>query len=215
MRRQLEASIANRGRRPGQVFGERLVAGQHLDHYTAKPLTSKDIAVTRPGRMCRSIAPASQRRRFFLLHGRRLRSRQSAPAAAQDVGRCRRPAENLEFKEVGLCFPKTIEQLIGGEGAGAAGQTVISFFADPGLTRANKESVAAATTCCETALRDNLPRRAGADLDGLGRPGAAAPAARRWPDASQLRRRTENIRAMTDRVMRAIERLQQDGRLAI
>ena len=43
MKRQLEASIANRGRSPGQVFGERLEQINSSNHYTSEPLTEKVI----------------------------------------------------------------------------------------------------------------------------------------------------------------------------
>ena len=44
MKRQLEASIANRGRSPGQVFGERLEQINSSNHYTAEPLTAGGLA---------------------------------------------------------------------------------------------------------------------------------------------------------------------------
>ena len=57
MKRQLDASVANRGRSPGQVFGERLEQINTSNHYTSEPLTAerRRHARSRP-RCCRSTA---------------------------------------------------------------------------------------------------------------------------------------------------------------
>src|SRR3954468_9455622 len=44
LKRQLTAAVANRGRSPGQVFGERLEQINTSNHYTSKPLTAERIA---------------------------------------------------------------------------------------------------------------------------------------------------------------------------
>src|SRR5207247_10890149 len=44
LKRQLEAAIANRGRAPGQVFGEKLEQINTSNHYTSQPLTAERIA---------------------------------------------------------------------------------------------------------------------------------------------------------------------------
>ena len=41
MKRQLLASVANRGRAPGQVFGEKLEQVNTSNHYTSQPLTAE------------------------------------------------------------------------------------------------------------------------------------------------------------------------------
>src|SRR5262249_2103402 len=43
MKRQLEASVANRGRSPGQVFSEKLDQVNTSNHYTSQPLTAERI----------------------------------------------------------------------------------------------------------------------------------------------------------------------------
>ena len=44
LKRQLDAAVANRGRAPGQVFGEKLAQVNTSDHYTAQPLTPERVA---------------------------------------------------------------------------------------------------------------------------------------------------------------------------
>src|SRR5439155_12011785 len=44
MKRQLEASVANRGRSPGQVFSQTLEQIHTCNHYTSQPLTADRIA---------------------------------------------------------------------------------------------------------------------------------------------------------------------------
>ena len=61
MKRQLDASIANRDQSPGRVFGERLSQVNTCDHYTSQPLTAERIAsLDRPKGWCRSIAIVSR-----------------------------------------------------------------------------------------------------------------------------------------------------------
>src|SRR5205814_5989537 len=51
MKRQLEAAVANRGRSPGQVFGEKLAEVNTSGHCTSRPLTAERIATLDPARM--------------------------------------------------------------------------------------------------------------------------------------------------------------------
>ena len=45
MKRQLEAAVANRGRSPGQVFGEKIAEINTSGHCTSKPLTADQVAL--------------------------------------------------------------------------------------------------------------------------------------------------------------------------
>ena len=43
LKRQLEAAVANRGRSPQQIFGEKLSQVNSSNHYTSQPLTSERV----------------------------------------------------------------------------------------------------------------------------------------------------------------------------
>src|SRR6185436_16685541 len=44
LQRQLSSMVANRGRNPGEVFGERLEQVNTSNHYTSRPLTPEVVA---------------------------------------------------------------------------------------------------------------------------------------------------------------------------
>jgi zinc protease len=91
------------------------------------------------------------------------------------------------------------------------GSTVISFFADPPPDAAEQEDVGAATTVLQTALRDILREDLGQTYGvsvglnqllpqrGYGRIEVSFGAA------------PENVQPMTDRIMKEIKRLQEEG----
>ena len=85
MKRQLDAAVANRGQNPAQVFGERVSEVVTSNHYTSQPLTAEMVAgldrTEDGGVLPRAIL---ERRRFHLLHGRRLQ-REPGPAHARPV----------------------------------------------------------------------------------------------------------------------------------
>ena len=85
-------SVANRGRAPGQVFGEKLELGQHVEplHVAAAdgrahrhPRSAEDAGVLPPALL--------ERRRLHVLHGGRLQGGRR-PAARRTCAVCRRPA---------------------------------------------------------------------------------------------------------------------------
>jgi hypothetical protein len=51
MQRQLSSMVANRGRNPGEVFGERLERVNTSNHYTSQPLTPEIVASLDPAKM--------------------------------------------------------------------------------------------------------------------------------------------------------------------
>ena len=51
LKRQLDAMVANRGRSPGQIFGEKLALINSSNHYTAQPLTAERVAALDKAKM--------------------------------------------------------------------------------------------------------------------------------------------------------------------
>ena len=112
LKRQLEASLANRGRSPGQVFAEKLVAGQHLEHYTSQPLTSERLQTLDREKMLSFYRQRfSNAADFTLFMVGAFKVDEALPLLAQYVGSLPssgpRPSK---FKDVGIQFPKSIEQ---------------------------------------------------------------------------------------------------------
>ncbi|MEO8256177.1 MAG: insulinase family protein [Acidobacteriota bacterium] len=213
MGRQLEASIANREQSPGRVFGERLSQVNTCDHYTAKPLTSEGIASLDRGKMLGFYrARFANAADFSLFMVGAFKVDEVVPLLAQYVGSLPSAGQNTaRFKEVGLCFPKAIERVKVEKGREPRGQTVISFFADPAIDPDEQENVAAATNVLQTALRDILREELGQTY------GVSVSLSQPLPQHGYGRMEVsygsapENIDAMTERVMKEIKRLQDEG----
>jgi zinc protease len=213
MKRRLEASVANRGQSPGQVFGERLDHVNTSNHYTAQPLTAEDIAA-----LDRSKMVAFYRDRFsnaadftlFMVGAFRLE--EAIGLLGQYVGSLPSTGKRTsQFKDVGIQFPRSIERVKVEKGREPRSNTVISFFADPSPDPAEQEILTTATSVLETALRDILRE----DLGQTYRVsvGLSQSLPQRGDGHIQVTfgAAPENIQAMTDRVLQEVRRLQQDG----
>ena len=163
MKRQLEASIANRGRSPGQVFGERLEQINSSNHYTAEPLTAEDIASLDRARMLsfyRARFANAADFTFFMVGTFDLDA--AIPLLARYVGSLPSTGKRTaEFKDLGVRFPDKVVNDRVEKGREPQSRTVISFFADPSPDPVEQERVGAATLVLETALRDTLREELG------------------------------------------------------
>lgn len=213
MQRQLTAMVANRGRNPGEVFGERLEEVNTSGHYTSAPLTPEAVAALDRGVMRRFYqARFGNAADFTLFLVGAFTPDTAVPLLAQYVGSLPSTGTRVSrFKDVGVAFPGGVQRVTVEKGQEPRSQTVLSFFADPTADPADQERIGAAATVLETSLRDmlreelgqtytvsvglsqQLPQRGGGHLQvSFG----AAP---------------ENIQAMADRVLAEVKRLQQEG----
>ena len=115
------------------------------------------------------------------------------------------------YRDVAVHFPESVERVRVERGREPRSQAVISFFADPPPHAADQESLSAATTVLDIALRDTLREDLGQTYTvsvgvsqrlpqrGAGRVGVSFGAA------------PENIQSMTDRVLQEVKRLQEVG----
>jgi len=90
-------------------------------------------------------------------------------------------------------------------------QTVISFFADPSPDPVEQEGLSEATTVLQTSLRDILREELGQTYNvsvGLSQPLPQRGSGRMEVSFGAA---PENIAAMTDRVLKEIKRLQDEG----
>jgi zinc protease len=213
MRRQLEAAVANRGRSPGQAFGEKVEAVNTSNHYTSEPLTAEAIATLDRERMLSFYkARFSNAADFTLFVVGAFKTDAAIPLLARYVGGLPSTGtRTAAYRDIGIRFPTGIEKASVVKGREPRAQTLISFFADPSFDPVEQERVIAATTVLETVLRDALREDMGQTytvsvglaqtppLHGDGYIGVNFGAA------------PENIAAMTTRVLEEVRKLQTDG----
>jgi len=213
MKRQLEASLANRGRSPGQVFGEKLAQVNASNHYTAQPLTSERLATVNREKML-----SFYRQRFsnaadftFFMVGA-FKVDEAVPLLAQYVGSLPSSGPRTSaYRDVGIRFPQASEQARVELGREPRATTVMSFFADPSEDPFEQEKVVEATTVLEIALRDILREELGQTYTVS--VGLAQALPQRGGGHVEVRfgAAPENIEAMRARVLKEIKRLQAEG----
>jgi len=213
LKRQLEAALANRGRAPLQIFGEKLAQVNTSDHYTSRPLTPERLAT-----LDRSKMLAFYRQRFanaadftFFMVGA-FKVDDVVPLLAQYVGSLPSTGSpSSHFRDVGIHFPDSPERVHVEAGREPRAQTVISFFADPSPDPMEQENIAEASTVLETILRDILREELGQTYTVS--VGLSQPLPQRGAGSVQVRfgAAPENVEAMTARVMQEVKRLQADG----
>jgi zinc protease len=214
LKRQLTAAVANRGRAPGQVFGERVEQINTSNHYTSEPLTAERIAALDRQKML-----AFYRERFsnaadftFFMVGA-FKLDEALPLVAEYVGGL--PSKSgtapAQFKDVGIHFPAATRQDKVELGREPRSNVVISFFADPSADPTEVENVTAATTVLDIALRDILREELGQTYTVS--VGLSQSLPQRGGGHIQIRfgASPENVAKMTDRVIQEVKRLQQEG----
>ena len=213
VKKQLAAAVANRGRAPGQVFGEKLSQVNTSDHYTSRPLTPERVEALDREKMI-----AFYKSRFanaadfsFIMVGA-FKVDEVVPLLARYVGALPSTGQpSSQFKDVGIHFPDTPKQEKVEAGREPRGQTVISFFADPSIDPQEQEKIIAATTVLDISLRDILREDLGQTYTVS--VGLAQALPQRGGGHIEVRfgAAPENLPSMTARVMQEIKRLQAEG----
>jgi zinc protease len=213
LKKQLDAAVANRGRSPGQIFGEKLAQVNTSSHYTAQPLTPERVATLDRAKMI-----AFYRERFanaadftFFMVGA-FKLDEAIPLLAQYVGTLPSSGQRTStFKDVGLHFPdKNVKEKVEA-GREPRGQSVLSFFADPSIDPQEQEYVIAATTVLDIALRDILREELGQTYTVS--VGLSQPLPQKGDGYTQIRFGADpkNLDTMIDRAMQELARLQKEG----
>ena len=219
MKRQLEASVANRGRSPGQVFAEKLSEINSSSHYTSKPLTADRIATLDKEKMLsfyRQRFSNAADFTFFMVGAFKvdevlpLLARYVGSLPSRGAGGATGPRASA-YHDVGLHFPQTAEQARVEAGREPRGQTVMSFYADPSEEPNEQERISEMTTVLEIALRDILREELGQTYTVS--VGLSQPLPQRNAGYVQVRfgAAPENIESMRARVLKEIKRLQDEG----
>jgi zinc protease len=213
IKKQLDAMYANRDQNPGLLFSEKVGSVNSGNHYTAEPITRERLA-----RLDRGAMASFYRERFsnaadftFTMVGA-FSVDDALPLVARWVGSLPskgQPASRV--KDVGLKFPSTIVRETVRKGREPKVTTRISFFADPPQDAVEITRVSTATDVLEIALREILREEHGETYTvGVGlqqetfqRGGGHI--------AVSFTAAPENLEKMTDRVMREVRRMQNDG----
>ena len=212
IRKQLDAAVTNRGRSPGQVFGECLQRVNGSNHYTAQPLTEERVATLDPAKMLdiyKSRFSNAADFTFFMVGS--FKTDDVAPLLAKYLGAL--PSTGMStaaVKDIGLRFPAGILRERCEKGREPRSQTVISFYADPEPDPMEAEKIGAATTVLETTLRDILREELGQTYTISVGQSQALPQRGAGQIQVSFGAAPENIDAMTERVLREIKRLQQE-----
>jgi zinc protease len=213
MQRQLDAMVANRGRNPGEVFGERLEAINSSNHYTARPLTPDLVGTIDRARMIAFYkARFANAADFTLFLVGAFKVDEAVPLLAQYVGSL--PSNGVRssrFRDLGIQFPAAVEKAVVEKGQEPRSQMVISFAADPSPDPSEQERVIAATTVLETALRDMLREDLGQTYTVSVDLAQALPQRGDGYVQVSFGAAPENIATMADRVLAEVKRLQAEG----
>jgi len=213
MRRQLDAAVANRGRSPGQAFGEKVEAINTSNHYTSEPLTAERLATLDRAKMLNFYKQRFSNAgdfTFFMVGAFKVDT--ALPLLAKYVGSLPSSGTRTsEFKDIGVRFPGGIQKAEVQKGREPRAQTLISFFADPSFDPVEQERVIAATTVLETVLRDALREDLGQTYTVSVGLAQSPPQHGDGYVAVQFGAAPENIGAMTDRVLKEVQKLQAEG----
>src|SRR5215212_5962581 len=163
LKRQLDATLANRAQNPGAVFGEKVAEINSSGHYTSQPLTRERVAALDRAKMLAFYKGRfSNAADFTLFMVGAFTPDKAIPLLARYVGTLRSNGRRTsEPRNVGLQFPAGVKRAHVALGREPRSQAVISFFADPPPDPGEQERLAAATVVLEIALRDILREELG------------------------------------------------------
>src|SRR5262249_31344097 len=133
LKKQLDAAVANRGRSPGQIFGEKLSQVNTSNHYTSQPLTPERVASLKREKMIgfyRERFANAADFTFFMVGAFKLD--EAIPLLTHYLGTLPSTGQRTSnYKDVGMHFPSTTVKEKVEAGREPRGQSVLSFFADP------------------------------------------------------------------------------------
>src|SRR5262249_12549376 len=135
----------------------------NANHYTSQPLTAERVATLDRTKMVgfyKQVFANAADFTFFMVGAFKMDD--ALPLLAQYVGSLPSTGEKTShFKDVGLQFPTKNETAMVEAGREPRGQTVMSFFADPGPDPIEQEQLIEANAVLEISLRDILREQLG------------------------------------------------------
>ena len=213
IRKNLEAVYQNREQDPDTVFDEKAGQVNTSGHYTTQPITLERIA-----KLDRAAIAAFYKDRYanaadfsFFMVGA-FKTDEVLPAVARYIGSL--PSKGTRassFRDVGAKFPATVIRERVAKGREPRAQTLVSFFADPPLEENEQSRVEAATDVLEIALRDILREELGETYGVSVGLSQALPQRGAGHIAVSFGGAPDKIESMVERVMKEVQRLQQEG----
>jgi zinc protease len=213
MKRQLESALANRGRSPRQVFGEKIAEVNTSNHYTSRPLTPDQIPLLDRAKMLSFYkARFSNAADFTFFMVGAFTVDDALPLLARYVGSLPSTGTGTAaFKDVGIQFPARTVRAVVEKGREPRSQTMISFAADPPFDAVEQERMVAATSVLETVLRDALREEMGQTYTVSVALHQSPPAHGDGYVAVSFAAAPDNIPALIERLFTEVKRLQTDG----
>jgi zinc protease len=213
IKKNLQDTYQNRQNDPNAVFRDKVAEVNTSGHYTVQPLTPERIAA-----LDRSTMVSFYNDRFsnaadftFFMVGA-IKVDEVLPLVATYVGSLpSKQAATATFRDVGATFPaRTVRERVE-RGREPRATVLVSFFAEPPLEENEQARVEAATDVLEIALRDILREELGETYGvsvGLSQP---LPQRGAGSIGVSFGGAPDKIDSMVDRVMKEVQRLQQEG----
>ena len=213
IKKNLEAAYQNRERSPDAMFSEKVGEVNTGGHYTAKPPSLERI-----GKLDRAAMVSLYKERFanaadftFFMVGA-FKVDEVLPLVAEYIGSLPSTGKpSAKFKDVGLKFPEKVVRERVAKGTEPRARTIVSFYAEPPLEENEQSRVEAATEVLEISLRDIIREELGETYNvsvGLSQPLPQRGAGR---IAVTFGGAPDKIDSMIDRVLKEVQRLQQEG----
>ena len=213
IKKNLEAAYQNRERSPDALFSEKVAEVNTSGHYTAKP-----PSIERIGKLDRGVMVSFYKERFanaadftFFMVGT-FKVDEVLPLVGKYIGSLpSKGAPGAKYRDIGARFPDKIVRERVSKGTEPRARTVVSFHAEPPLEENEQARVEAATEVLEIALRDILREELGETYGvsvGLNQPLPQRGAGR---IAVTFGGAPDKIDGMIERMMKEIQRLQQEG----
>ena len=213
IKKNLEASYLNRERSPDAVYSEKVGEVNTSGHYSSRPLTLERIA-----KLDRAAMLEFYRERFanaadftFFMVGA-FKLDEVLPLAAKYVGSLpSKGTASAKFRDIGAKFPDKIVKERVVKGTEPRARTIVSFYAEPPLEENEQSRVEAAADVLEIALRDILREELGETYSVS--VGSSQPLPQRGAGRISVSfgGAPDKIDSMIERVMKEVQRLQQEG----
>jgi zinc protease len=213
LKKQFEASYANRANSPTAQWSEKVGMVNTSGHYSAQPVT-----VERIRRLDRDAMVSFYRERFsnaadftFFIVGA-FKLEEAIPLVGRYVGSLPSKGKpTSDWKDTGVKFPAKTERAVVKKGTEPKALTVLAFAADPSPDPTEQGHVQAATDVLEIAMRDILREELGQTYTvsvGLSQP---LPQRGAGYIAVQFGGAPDTIEKMVDRTLQEVKRLRQEG----
>jgi zinc protease len=213
IKKNLEDAYRNRERDPDTVFNEKVSEVNTSAHCTSRPLTLDRIA-----KLDRSAMVSFYKQRFanasdftFFVVGA-FKVDDILPYVGRYIGSLpsKGPA-SARFRDIGARFPEKIVRERVLRGSEPRARTIVSFFADPPIEENEQARVEAATEVLEIALRDILREELGETYGVSVGLSQALPQRGAGSIGIMFGGAPEKIDSMIERMIKEVQRLQQEG----